>query len=69
MLAFHGSLVTVEVILLVLIITDRRAGERRLAYPLSLAFFVAIHVLIGPVSSSGAWKTAMAWYGSLPVFS
>ena len=69
MLAFHGSLVTVEVILLVLIITDRRAGERRLAYPLSLAFFVAIQVLIGPVSSSGAWKAAMAWYGSLPVFS
>ena len=69
MLAFYGSLVTVEVILLVLIITDRRAGERRLAYPLSLAFFVAIQLLIGPVSSSGAWKAAMAWYGSLPVFS
>ena len=40
MMALHGSLVTVELILVALIVSDRRAGERRLAYPLSLAFFI-----------------------------
>lgn len=42
MMALHGSLITVELILVALIVSDRRAGERRLAYPLSLAFFNCI---------------------------
>jgi hypothetical protein len=66
--AFYGSLFTVELVLIVLIVADVRSNQRRLAYPLSLAFFVAVHVLIGPVSSSRAWRSAMHWYGSLPVF-
>jgi hypothetical protein len=68
MTALHGSFVTVEVILIALIIADLRAGERRLAYPLSLAFFAAVHGLMLPVSSSAAWHAVLKWYGQLPVF-
>jgi len=62
MMALHASLVTVEVILLALVVADRRAGERRLAYPLSLGFFAVLHALMLPVSASGAWGTFMKWY-------
>jgi uncharacterized membrane protein YozB (DUF420 family) len=68
-LAFQASLVSVEVILIALIAADRRAGQRRLAYPLSLAFFVLVHVLIHPVSASDTWRAAMVWFASLRVFS
>jgi hypothetical protein len=67
--AFYLSLFTVEVVLVALIVSDWRANERRLAYPLSLAFFVAVHVLIGPVTSTAQWRRAMHLYGSLPMFS
>lgn len=68
MMALHGSLLTVEVILVALIITDRRMGERRLAYPLSLAFFAVVHALLLPVASSKWWNDVMGWYGGLSVF-
>ena len=68
MMALHLSFVTVEVILAALIVSDWRNGERRLAYPLSLAFFVAIHALMGPVAATSAWDTAMQWYATLPIF-
>lgn len=68
MAALHGSLVTVEVILVALIASDRRAGESRLAYPLALAFFVVVHALMLPVAASEAWRSLMAWYVQLPVF-
>jgi uncharacterized membrane protein YozB (DUF420 family) len=66
--AFQASLLSVELILLALIAFDWRAGERRLAYPLSLAFFLAVHLLIQPVSSSDTWRSAMDWYVALPIF-
>jgi hypothetical protein len=69
MMALHGSLITVEVILVALIIADHRAGEKRLAYPLSLAFFLLLHGLMMPVASSETWRALMAWYAGLPVFS
>lgn len=68
MSALHGSFVTVEVILVALILADHRAGERRLAYPMSLAFFVLLHALMLPVGSSGLWGRLMSWYASLPIF-
>ena len=68
MMALHGSFITVEVILIALILADRRAGERRLAYPLSLGFFVMVHALMLPVATSGWWGGLMAWYTALPVF-
>ena len=66
--AFQASLLSVELMLLALIAVDWRAGERRLAYPLSLAFFLCVHAVIRPVSSSGAWHSAMDWYVSPPIF-
>lgn len=66
MMALHGSLVTVELILVALIVSDRRAGERRLAYPLSLAFFIVLHALMLPVSGSSGWAALMRWYVALP---
>ena len=62
MQALHASFVTVELVLIALIVADWRAGERRLAYPLSLAFFATVHALMGPISGTTAWRTAMEWY-------
>jgi hypothetical protein len=67
MMALHGSFITVELILVALIVTDWRAGERRLAYPLSLGFFVVVHALMLPVATSAWWGRAMAWYAALPI--
>lgn len=63
--ALHGSFVTVELVLVALLVADRRAGERQLAYPLSLAFFVAVQALMLPVSASAAWQRLMAAYVAL----
>lgn len=68
MMALHGSFITVELILIALIIGDARAGERRLAYPLSLAFFVGVHALMGPVAASPWWGGLMTWYTALGIF-
>lgn len=65
MQALHGSFVTVELVLLALIVSDLRAGERRLAYPLSLGFFALVHALMQPVAASAGWRAAMAWYAAL----
>jgi uncharacterized membrane protein YozB (DUF420 family) len=63
--ALHGSFFTVEAILLVLILADRRAGVRRAAYPMSLAFFVAVHALMMPVSSSAPWLAFSTWFSTV----
>jgi len=63
--ALHGSMLTVDVILVALIVRDWRAGERHLAYPLSLGFFVTLHLLMGPVSGSEWWLDFMRWYGGV----
>lgn len=65
MTALHGSLITVELILVALIVSDRRDGERQLAYPLSLGFFVVLHALMLPVSGSSGWGALMQWYAAL----
>jgi hypothetical protein len=62
--ALHGSLVTVHVILLALIATDLRNGVRRAAYPLTLAFFLAMHALMLPVSAAGWWRGFTAWFAA-----
>ncbi len=68
MMALHGSFITAELILVALIISDYRNGERHLAYPLSLAFFVFVHATMFPVGASATWSAMMAWYVGLPVF-
>lgn len=60
--ALHASFVTVEVILVALLVADRRAGERHLAYPLSLGFFAAVHALMLPVAGSAGWQSLMSAY-------
>ncbi len=67
--ALHGSMLTVELVLIALIVADRRAGERQLAYPMSLAFFVVVHALMGPVSGTDGWQAAMRWYAGLSILS
>lgn len=64
--ALHGSFLTAELILIALIIGDRRAGQRHLAYPMSLVFFLAVHALMMPVSGSAGWRSFMTWFASLP---
>lgn len=68
MMALHGSMITVEVILIALIAADWRRGEREFAYPLSLGFFVAVHGLMMPMAGSAAWRAFTTWYAALPVF-
>lgn len=63
--ALHGSFITVELILIALLIADRRAGVRRAAYPMSLAFFVLVHALMMPVSSSAPWLAFSTWFSTV----
>jgi hypothetical protein len=62
MQALHGSFLTVELLLIALIIGDYRAGQRQIVYPLSLVFFVAVQIAMGPVSTSETWRSFLAWY-------
>lgn len=66
-IALQASFVTAETVLIALIVADWRAGERRLAYPLSLAVFVATHVLMVPISASGPWRAVTGWIASLAI--
>ncbi len=66
--ALHLSFVTVYLVLVALMLHDRRVGQRRLAYPLSLVFFGLVHGLMGVVASAEGWQRFLAWYASWPVF-
>ena len=68
MTALHGSFVTVELVCVALIVADHRAGERRLAWPLSLVFFGALHASMGAVAASETWGQFTQWYVTLPIF-
>ncbi len=68
MIALHASLFTVEAILAILIVSDWRAGQRRLAYPLSLAFFVLLHAVMVPAAASETWTSLMTSFNGLPIF-
>jgi uncharacterized membrane protein YozB (DUF420 family) len=58
-IAFFGpiqtTLLTADLILLVLIAVDWRMGEKRLAYPLLLVWNIAIQLLIMPLAATSAW--------------
>lgn len=66
MQALHGSFLTIELILIALIIGDWRSGQRHLAYPMSLVFFIAVQALMLPVSTSAGWQSFMTWFAGLP---
>lgn len=67
--ALHLSFATVYLVLLALMLHDRRVGQKRLAYPLSLAFFVLVQATMGPVAATGAWQDFLGWFAALPPFS
>jgi len=62
--AIHVSFALLELVLLVLIWTDWRSGERRrIAYPLALGVHVMVQLTMVPVSGSGWWLAFCRWYG------
>jgi hypothetical protein len=66
-MSVHLAFVTVHLVLVCLIVSDWRSGEsRQLAYPLSLAFFVAVHLLMTPVSATAGWRAFLSWFGNFP---
>ncbi len=69
-LAFLGPLIvpsTVELILLVLIVVDRRNGERQWAYPMLLIWTIAVELLLGPLSFTSGWLAFCHWFAALGV--
>ncbi len=68
MTALHGSFVTAELACVALLVADLRAGERRLAWPLSLAFYVAVHATMTTAAANATWQQFLQWYGALPWF-
>jgi hypothetical protein len=63
--AFHVGFLMVDAVLVALIVQDRRAGRTYPAYPMTLAFMLAIHLLAGPVGTSAPWGEVVAWYARL----
>ena len=57
--ALHASMVVVHLVLIALIVYDWRNGVRERAYPLALAFFVALHVVQVPFGTSRWWSALM----------
>lgn len=51
-------------ILIGLIAGDWRRGERRLAYPLLLAWNVAIQLVIMPLSATSGWLAFCRWFAA-----
>lgn len=47
---------------------DRHLPQRYAPYPLSLAFFVLVQALMGPVGRSEVWRAFLGWYAALPFF-
>jgi uncharacterized membrane protein YozB (DUF420 family) len=58
------ALMATNVILLLLIAADWRTGEKRLAYPLLLAWNIAIQIVIMPLSATSAWLAFCRWFAS-----
>lgn len=42
--------------------------QKRLAYPLSLVFFVVVQAAMGPVAATGTWQRFLDWFAALPMF-
>lgn len=60
----YTPLLTTNLILLALIVVDWRHGEKRAAYPLLLAWNIAIEVLIIPLSATEAWLAFCRWFAA-----
>ena len=67
-LAIHVSFFVVELILITLIVADRRMGERRRwAYPIALATHVVVQLLMAPVPASAPWLAFCRWFAAGPI--
>ena len=66
MTGLHAAFFTVDLILIALILLDRRMPRRYAPYPLSLAFFVMVQVLMGPMGRNETWRDFLGWYAALP---
>jgi hypothetical protein len=64
--ALHASLVVTHLVLVALIVSDWRRGVRERAYPLALAFFLALHAVLVPVGTSAWWGAQMARLATAP---
>lgn len=60
----HSTLMVTNAILIGLIAGDWRRGERRLAYPLLLAWNVAIQLVIMPLSATSGWLAFCRWFAA-----
>ncbi len=64
--ALHASLVVTHLVLVALIVSDWRHGIHERAYPIALAFFVALHLVLVPVGSSAWWGNLMQRFAAAP---
>lgn len=64
--ALHASLVVTHVVLVALMVSDWRHGVRERAYPMALAFFLALHAVLVPLGTSAWWGTQMARFATAP---
>ena len=58
---------TIEFILLVLILGDRRVGNGNKAFPIMLAVFVTTLLLMFALPQTDIWTTFTIWYMQLPL--
>ena len=66
--AINVSFYVVELVLLTLIVADWRRGERRRwAYPISLASYVGIQLLMTSVPATGWWLAFCQWFAAGPM--
>ena len=62
----NGSFVCVELVLLLLLLDDRRSGRIRKPYLVALALFALLHLTMNFAGDWTWWKQAMDRYAALP---
>ncbi len=63
--SLHGSLVVIELILLLLLLDDRRYGSIRRPYLLALGLFVFLSMTMSLVSDWRWWRAVTDWFSAL----
>jgi hypothetical protein len=63
--ALNVALVIMEIIVATLIYIEWRSDRVRPPYVMTLAFFVIVHVLLGPLSVSPTFRSLAHWFGTL----
>jgi len=63
--AAYDSLITLEIVLVALLCFEWRRGRGTLPFGLTLAFFIAMHVLMTPVASTAGFAAFANWFAAL----